>query len=289
MTEKQLRWFYLILLSLIWGSSFILMKKALTGLSPVQVGALRIIIAGFVLLIVSHKNLGTITKKHWPYLLISSFSGTFFPAFLFVYAIKHIDSSIASLLNSLTPLNTFVLGVILFGAPFINRQFFGILLGLAGAGFLIVKGAQINPDQNYYYALLILLATVGYGLNINIVKKYLQDLKPITITLSNFVISFIPAAIIFLASDFSLQESAAATKQSLLYVLLLAIICTAFANVIFYKLVSISSPVFTSSVTYLIPLVAVVFGILDGEIISVSQFMAAGFIFLGIYLSNKGR
>lgn len=289
MSEKHLRWFYLILLSLIWGSSFILMKKALTGLSPLQVGALRILIAGIVLFSVSYRNLGTITKKQWPYLLISSFSGTFFPAFLFVYAISHIDSSIASLLNSLTPLNTFVLGVMLFGAPFINKQFFGILLGLVGAGFLIVKGAQINPDQNYYYALLILLATAGYGLNINIVKRYLQDLKPITITLSNFVISFIPAAIILWASDFSLQESDAAAKQSLLYVLLLAILCTAFANVIFYKLVSISSPVFTSSVTYLIPLVAVIFGIMDGENMHISQFIAASIIFLGIYLSNKGR
>lgn len=116
MKEKQLRWFYLILLSLIWGSSFILMKKALTGLSHIQEGALRIIIAGIVLVSVSYKNLGTITKKQWPYLLISSFSGTFFPAFLFVYAIKHIDSSIASLLNSFTPNSTFVVGVILFGA-----------------------------------------------------------------------------------------------------------------------------------------------------------------------------
>lgn len=289
MTEKQLRWFYLILLSLIWGSSFILMKKALIGLSPVQVGALRILIAGIVLVSISYKNLGTITKRQWPYLLISSFSGTFFPAFLFVYAIRHIDSSIASLLNSLTPLNTFVLGVLLFGAPFKNKQFFGILLGLLGAGFLIVKGAQINPDQNYYYALLILLATVGYGLNINIVKRYLQELKPITITLSNFVIAFIPASIILWASDFSLQETDAAARQSLQYVLLLAVICTAFANVIFYKLVSISSPVFTSSVTYLIPLVAVIFGILDGEKISVFQLIAASIIFLGIYLSNKGR
>jgi drug/metabolite transporter (DMT)-like permease len=289
MTEKQLRWFYLILLSLIWGSSFILMKKALIGLSPLQVGALRILIAGIVLVSISYKNLGTITKRQWPYLLISSFSGTFFPAFLFVYAIRHIDSSIASLLNSLTPLNTFVLGVLLFGAPFINKQFFGILLGLVGAGFLIVKGAQINPDQNYYYALLILLATVGYGLNINIVKRYLQELKPITITLSNFVIAFIPASIILWASDFSLQETDAAARQSLQYVLLLAVICTAFANVIFYKLVSISSPVFTSSVTYLIPLVAVIFGILDGEKISVFQLIAASIIFLGIYLSNKGR
>lgn len=289
MTEKQLRWFYLILLSLIWGSSFILMKKALIGLSPVQVGALRILIAGIVLISISYKNLGTITKRQWPYLLISSFSGTFFPAFLFVYAIRHIDSSIASLLNSLTPLNTFVLGVLLFGAPFINKQFFGILLGLLGAGFLIVKGAQINPDQNYYYALLILLATVGYGLNINIVKRYLQELKPITITLSNFVISFIPASIILWASDFSLLESDAVAKQSLFYALLLAVVCTASANVIFYKLVSISSPVFTSSVTYLIPLVAVIFGILDGEKISVFQLIAASIIFLGIYLSNKGR
>jgi drug/metabolite transporter (DMT)-like permease len=265
------------------------MKKALIGLSPVQVGALRILIAGIVLISISYKNLGTITKRQWPYLLISSFSGTFFPAFLFVYAIRHIDSSIASLLNSLTPLNTFVLGVLLFGAPFINKQFFGILLGLLGAGFLIVKGAQINPDQNYYYALLILLATVGYGLNINIVKRYLQELKPITITLSNFVISFIPASIILWASDFSLLESDAVAKQSLFYVLLLAVVCTAFANVIFYKLVSISSPVFTSSVTYLIPLVAVIFGILDGEKISVFQLIAASIIFLGIYLSNKGR
>ncbi len=289
MTEKQLRWFYLILLSLIWGSSFILMKKALIGLSPLQVGALRILIAGIVLASISYKYLGTITKKQWPYLLISSFSGTFFPAFLFVYAIRHIDSSIASLLNSLTPLNTFILGVILFGAPFINKQFFGILLGLVGAGFLIFKGAQINPDQNYYYALLILLATAGYGLNINIVKRYLQELKPITITLSNFVISFIPASIILWTSDFSLHESDAAAKQSLFYVLVLAVICTAFANVIFYKLVSISSPVFTSSVTYLIPLVAVIFGILDGEKISVFQLIAASIIFLGIYLSNKGR
>lgn len=289
MTEKQLRWFYLILLSLIWGSSFILMKKALIGLSPVQVGALRILIAGIVLVSISYKNLGTITKRQWPYLLISSFSGTFFPAFLFVYAIRHIDSSIASLLNSLTPLNTFVLGVLLFGAPFINKQFFGILLGLVGAGFLIVKGAQINPDQNYYYALLILLATIGYALNINIVKRYLQELKPITITLSNFVISFIPASIILWASDLSLLESDAVAKQSLFYVLLLAVVCTAFANVVFYKLVSISSPVFTSSVTYLIPLVAVIFGILDGEKISVFQLIAASIIFLGIYLSNKGR
>ncbi len=289
MTEKQLRWFYLILLSAIWGSSFILMKKALISLSPLQVGALRIIIAGIVLGSISLKNLGTITKKQWPYLLISSFSGTFFPAFLFVYAIKHIDSSIASLLNSLTPINTFVLGVILFGSPFINKQFFGILLGLLGAGFLIFKGAEINPEQNYFYALLILLATVGYGLNINIVKRYLQELKPITITLGNFVISSIPASILLWASDFSLLESDAVAKQSLFYVLLLAVVCTAFANVIFYKLVSISSPVFTSSVTYLIPLVAVIFGILDGEKISVLQLIAASIIFLGIYLSNKGR
>ena len=289
MTEKQLRWFYLILLSLIWGSSFILMKKALIGLSPVQVGALRIIIAGIVLVTISYKNLGTITKKQWPYLLISSFSGTFFPAFLFVYAIQHIDSSVASLLNSLTPLNTFLLGVLLFGAPFINKQFLGILLGLIGAGFLILKGAQINPDQNYYYALLVLLATIGYGFNINIVKRHLQELKPITITLSNFVISFIPATIILGISDFHLLEFNPAVKSSLLFVVLLAIICTAFANVVFYKLVHISSPIFSSSVTYLIPLVAVAFGTLDGEIISSAHVIAAGIIFLGIYLTNKGR
>lgn len=289
MTEKQLRWFYLILLSLIWGSSFILMKKALIGLSPVQVGALRIIIAGLALVIISYKNLGTITKKQWPYLVISSFSGTFFPAFLFVYAIKHIDSSIASLLNSLTPLNTFVLGVLLFGAPFINKQFFGILLGLIGAGFLILKGAQINPDQNYYYALLVFFATIGYGLNINIVKRHLQELKPMTITLSNFVISFIPASIVLWISDFHLLEFEPAVKSSLLFVLLLAIICTAFANVVFYKLVQLSSPIFTSSVTYLIPLVAVVFGTLDGEIISPAHVIASSIIFLGIYLTNKGR
>ncbi len=289
MNNKQLRWFYLILLSLIWGSSFILLKKSLIGLTPIQVGAIRIILTALALMIVGLKSIFTLSKKEWYYITLTAFLGTFFPAFLFAFAIKNIDSSIASILNSLTPLNTLVIGSLFFGFSFLRKQVIGIFLGLIGAVFLIYKGAQINPEQNYNYAFLIVLASIGYAYNVNILKKHLDHINALTITTGNFVLLLIPALIILLKTDFFESEITSTAKTSLLYLGLLSVFGTAFAKTIFNKLLQISSPIFSSSVTYLIPVVAIFWGVLDGEKISFSQFAAGGIILIGIYLTNRNK
>lgn len=289
MNNKQLRWFLLIVISLIWGTSFILMKKALIDLTPIQVGALRIIFSSVALFIVGFKSLFTISKKQWIHIFTTSMVGTFFPVFLFAYAIQQIDSSIASILNSLTPLNTLIVGAVFYGFHFLRKQVLGIILGLIGALLLIVKGAEINPDQNYYYALLIIISSVGYAFNVNIVKKYLNDLNALTITTGNFVFLIIPAIVILWFTDFFHVEKIQASTNALWYIVVLSVFGTAMAKTLFNKLIQISSPIFSSSVTYLIPFVAIFWGVLDGEKLQMSQLFMGGLIFLGIYLVNKSK
>ena len=288
MKNIQLRWIYLIVLSIIWGSSFILIKKSLIGLTPIQVGALRILITAFVLTLVGFKEIFTIKKKHWYYIFLTAILGTFFPAFLFAYAINGIDSSIASILNSLTPLNTLIVGAILFGFSFLRHQLFGILIGLIGTAILILKGAELNPNQNYWYALLVILSSIGYAFNVNILKKYLSDLSALAVTTGNFVILIIPTSIVlWLSGFFQTFEYSEATRPSLMYITLLAVFGTAFAKTLFNKLVQMSSPIFSTSVTYLIPIVAVFWGLIDGENLTFIQLIGGALILLGVYLTNR--
>lgn len=289
MTQNQIRWLLLIVLALIWGSSFILMKKALIGLSPVQVGALRIIFTALTLFTVGLKNILTITKKQWVYISITAFLGTFFPAFLFAYAVESIDSSIVSILNSLTPLNTLLIGAMFFQYSFLRKQFLGVIIGLIGASLLILKGSDLNPDQNYFYALFIVVASVGYAFNVNILKKHLDDLSALTITTGNFIVIFIPALAVLITTDFFDLEYIENTRTSMYYLVLLAVFGTATAKTFFNKLVQVSSPIFSSSVTYLIPIVAIFWGVMDGERIYLDQFLAGSLILLGVYLTNKGK
>ncbi len=289
MNNKQLRWLFLIVLSIVWGSSFILMKKALISLSPIQVGALRIIFTAIALLSVGFKSIFTVSKKEWYYIFLTAILGTFFPVFLFAYAIQNIDSSIASILNSLTPLNTLIVGVMFYGFTFLRKQVFGIIIGLIGSIFLILKGAEVNPDQNYFYALFIVIASIGYSFNINILKKHLNNLNALTITTGNFVLLIFPALFILWKTEFFHIEYMYSSKTSITYLIMLSIFGTALAKTLFNRLVQISSPIFSSSVTYLIPIVAIFWGILDGEKLHISQFFAGSLILLGIYLTNKGK
>lgn len=290
MDNKQLSWLYLLTLSVIWGSSFILIKKALIGLSPIQVGALRILITTAFLLLIGFKRILHIKRRHWYYLILNSFLGTFFPAFLFAFAIDKIDSSIASILNSLTPLNTLIFGALLFGFGFRKRQAFGVLIGLLGTIILILKGAEVNPNQNYFYAGFVLLASIGYALNVNILKKYLQDLDALSITVGSFVLLIIPTFIVLFSTNFFTTFEVNETSiTALIYITILSVIGTGLAKIMFNRLVQISSPIFSSSVTYLIPIVAITFGVLDGERISFLQFFAGAIILLGVYLANKTK
>ena len=282
------KWFYLIALSLIWGSSFILIKKALIGLEASQLGSIRIIFSSVFIFFIAWKKIFTIKKNEWKWITLSAFLGSFFPAFLFAFAEKEIDSSVASIINSIVPLNTLILGMIIFKIQSTKRQIVGVLLGFFGTYLLISSGLQLNPDQNYNYAGLVILCSFLYALNVNIIKKYLQHLSALTITVGHFTAIIIPAVLVFLFSDFdfySLEKEE--VKISIFYVFILALFGTALAKIIFTKLIKISSPVFASSVTYSMLIVSIFWGIVDGEKFSIYQLIATFIIVFGVILTNK--
>ena len=290
MNNQQQKWLYLILLSFVWGSSFILMKKALIGLTPIQLGALRILIAGLFLLMIGFKSLKEIKKKHYKYIFYTALCGTFFPVFLFAYAVKGIDSSIASILNSLTPFNTLIFGVLAFGFTFKKQQLLGIIIGLIGTVILILKGADLNPNQNYWFSLLVFIASIGYALNVNMVKKHLSDISALSIVAGNFLLLVIPAFIVlFFTGFFDTLEYTDTKMTALGYITILAVFGTGIAKIFYNKMVHLSTPIFASSVTYLIPIVAVFWGVLDGEQLSFVQLIAGLVILFGVYLVNKKK
>ena len=285
---KLNKWFYLISLSLIWGSSFILIKKALVGLEADQLGSLRIIFSSIIIILIAWKRLSKITKLEWKWITISAFLGSFFPAFLFAFAEKEIDSAVASIINSIVPLNTVVIGMVLFNIRSTKRQIIGVLIGLAGTYMLIMSGINLNPDQNYLYSGFVILCSFLYALNVNIIKKYLQHLSALTITVGHFAVIIIPAVIVFYFSDFDVNSlKNQETIDSIIYVLILAVFGTALAKILFNKLIKISSPVFASSVTYSMLIVSIFWGIVDGEKFSIYQLIATIIIILGVLLTNK--
>lgn len=289
MTNAHKKWFYFIILSMIWGSSFILIKKSLIGLTPYQVGALRIVFTTFFLLLIGLRSLKEIRKKDWKWIGLSGFSGSFFPAFLFAMAQTEIDSAVASMLNSLTPLNTFLAGIFLFGILVSRKQLWGMGIGLTGTVILIAAGSEFHPDQNYWYTGLILASSIAYALNINIIKKYLIDLSAVAVTTGSFLPIVFPAVIIlYFSGFFETAFTSEAMQTSMVYLLVLALFGTAFAKILFNRMVQMASPVFAASVTYTMPLVAVLWGLWDGERLSGYQLLGGLAILLGVYLSNKG-
>jgi drug/metabolite transporter (DMT)-like permease len=291
MKNPNIKWIYLLILSVIWGSSFILIKKSLLGLTAFQLGALRTIISGVILLAFGYNSLKTIPKSKWKWLLISGLLGSFIPAFFFAIAETEIDSSVTSILNSLVPLNTILLGFAVFKIASTKRQVLGVIIGFIGTAILILKGAELNPNQNYLYAGFVIASTLMYATNVNIIKRYLQDVKPLAIAAGNYVFIVIPALVVLLFTDFFSLETFNNPElpMALLYITILSVFGTAMAKVVFFKLVQISTPVFASSVTYIMPIVALMWGVLDGETFSFIQGLAASFILIGVYLSHKRK
>lgn len=287
MFSKHLKWFLLLILALIWGSSFILIKRGLVGLTPYQLGSLRIIFATLFLLIIGYKSLATIPHGKWKYLALTAFVGTFMPVYLFSIAETEISSSITAVLNSLTPLGALIIGISAFGLQIQKRQVYGVIIGLIGSVLLIVNGAANNPEQNYWYTLLVVFAAFCYSLNINLINKYLSDVKPLAITAGNFVVLVIPALLILTFSGFFEVVQNANVQHAMIYIAVLGILGTGIANIIFFRLIQMSSPVFASSVTYMIPVVAFFWGILDNELFSPMQYVGALIVFIGVYLSAK--
>ena len=289
MNIEQKKWFYLFLLAFTWGSSFILIKKGLLDLSPLQLGSLRTVLSSLFIFSIGFKSLKTIETHQWKWIVITGLIGTFFPSFLFAYAETEVDSGVVSVLNSLVPLNTVLIGLAVFKIATSRTQVFGVILGFVGASMLIFNSMELHPDQNYLYAGLVVLATVMYASSVNIIKRYLQEVKPLAIATGNFVAIIVPAIFVLTFSNFFTSETFLSNTIyiSIGCVIILSLFGTVMAKIVFNSLIQISSPVFASSVAYLMPLVALLWGLLDGEVFGINQGLASLLILLGVYLVNR--
>jgi len=295
--SSLLAWGLLIFLAFTWGSSFILMKKAMFHdvnepiFTSFQVASLRIVIAALVLLpFVYHKIVEVIKNGFWKPILITGVFGNGIPAFLFTLAQTKIDSSLAGMLNSLTPIFAVLIAFIIFKTQFTKLQVSGLILAFLGAaGMLIFKDQELNL-KNIEYGLLIVLATFFYGISINTIKNYLGTIKSVHAAGLAFNSVLIPA---LLALSFSGIEDVFASNpyayEGLGYILILSVIGTAFAVVIYNRLINLTSVIFSSSVTYLIPIFALFWGWYFGETITYLRIAFMGVVLLGVYFINKHR
>lgn len=297
MKNKQLKWLILIILALTWGTSFILIKKSIHYFSPYSVGALRVAIAGTILLPFGIYNLKYIPKKAFPWLLASGFLGNFFPMFMFPIAEKHLSSSLAGILNSLVPIFVLIFGLIFFRAKTTKRQILGAIIGFFGAFILIYfsnNQHNIQTQSNvFWYAMLIVIATIIYAFSALIIKEHLSEIPSFRLSSVVFSILFFPSILILIFSGFHTEfQQVNETQNAWLgigYVSILAVLGTAIAMILFYKLIQISSTVFASSVTYLMPIIALLWGIFDGEKLKLIHISAMLIILFGVYIIQQKK
>lgn len=276
-------------LTLIWGSSFILIKKGLLVFDPYQLGSLRIIITFIALFPFSIRYLRMVKKKEWMILSISGGLGSFFPAYLFAFAQQGINSSTAGILNSLTPLFALGIGVLFFSFKAKWWNYIGIIITFIGTyGLLSISGGQ-DISFNAKYGSLIIIASLFYGIQVNMIKYLLSHIPSINLVAIQFFIIGFPALIVlFFFTDFTeIASLEPLFLEGLLYVGILSLVATALALILFYRLVKLVDPVFSSSVTYFVPAIATLWGILDGEKIGGTYFIFVSLILLGVFLINN--
>ncbi|MDR6560063.1 MULTISPECIES: DMT family transporter [unclassified Arcicella] len=282
-------WGLLALLAGIWGSSFILVKKSLTVFDPAQVGSIRIFSAFCFFLPFFIINIKKIPLNKAVYFLLAGLLGNLLPAYLFSFAGSKLDSGVSGALNSTTPLFTLIVGALFFSNKITQRQGIGIVLGFVGALLLILAGAtgfHVNG-----YAFFVIAATLLYGINLNITKKYLTGLgiDSFLITSSIFMTIGPVAAGVLFSTDFVSRLQQPNALQALIFAMLLGVLGSAIAMVLFNRLIQMTSAVLASSVTYLIPIVAILWGVLDGEAIIFQHYLGMSIILIGVYLVNKSN
>jgi drug/metabolite transporter (DMT)-like permease len=281
-------WGILLILSLIWGSSFFLIKRGLTGLTPVELAAFRIVISMITLLPVLMWQWKYIPREKVKYILGVGLFGSGIPAFLFAFAQTRIDSALSGIMNATTPLFAFVLGVLFFQVAYSTLKLSGVLLGLAGSVVLIVFGTHNPSLDTYQYAVLILMATLGYGTSVNIIGRHLKEVSALVITSLSFFLIGTPTLVLLLFSgtvDKVISNPAA--QSALGYIAILSIFGTVIANVLFFYLTQRTSALFASTVTYLMPVVALGWGIADGETMTAYHLIGLLLILAGVYLSSN--
>ncbi len=286
MDKRIAHWGIFLLLSLTWGSSFILMKIGMEGLQSFQVASVRMVAGGLALLPFFFKYIRQTPPCKLPYILLSGLLGNGIPAYLFCLAETRIDSALAGILNALTPLMALIAGLLIFKAPFERRQLTGISIGLLGVvGLFVVKGV----DAGYwYYGFFVLLATVCYGINISLVHHYLKGFSSIQLSSISLAFCGLLALPVLIGSHFfTLFAGANAPWVSLGASATLGIFGSGIATVLFYILIQRAGSVFAAMVTYALPVVAIGWGLVAGEDITWLQVLCLGVILAGVYMVHK--
>jgi drug/metabolite transporter (DMT)-like permease len=285
-----LTWVLVVLLSLMWGTSYILIKRSLTVFTPFELAALRTSIAAFCFLPTALVSFKQVKRTEWKYLIAMGCLAILFPAFLFPLAQTHLASALTGIINSLTGLFTLLVGVFFFRQQITALKIGGIVLGMAGTAILILSGRQDQITSNAIYGLFVVLATICNALNANIVKNYLQHINPIKMSaLGLFAVG--PVAFIYLCTTAAPAKILYTTAgwHALGYVGILALVSTSLGFVLYNKLIQISSPLFVSVIAYLIPVVALMWGLLDGEQITVFHYVGMVTILAGVFIVNKSE
>jgi drug/metabolite transporter (DMT)-like permease len=279
-------WLLFILLSLIWGSSFILMKESAKHLSGIQIGAIRIFAAGVCFFPFALFHIRHIPVRKLVPVMLSGLLGNLLPAFLFATAIsENGESSLASILNSLTPLFVIVIGVLFFKAKVAAKKIVGVLVGFAGLMVLSLSRRSAALDSGL---LLILVATVFYGITVNLVSHYLKGLDGLKIATVSLSIMAIPAGIVMWHENvFSIARYDEEARISIGVAVLLGVAGSAIATAFFYILIQKAGGLFASLVTYAIPIVAMVWALLAKEEVTALQIGSLAIILAGVYLANK--
>lgn len=295
--SKELRsWLFLVILALIWGSSFILMKKGMYDesggqvFSDSQVGALRMAIAGLVMLPFGFMNLKKISNwKQVAYLTVVGTCGNFFPAFLFTFAETKLSSGLAGMLNSFTPFFTLILGFLLFQQRIRLKQVIGLMIAFVGICILVGILNDAPVEISLLHVSAILLATLMYGTSLNTIKYKLGEFKSLEIASLSFTFLAIPAWVVtFCLNTGSVLRTHEHASESLFFISVLSVFGTCITLLLFNQIIKLKSPMFASSVTYMIPIVAVILGVfLNHEAFHVSQFLGMLVIVGGVYLVNS--
>lgn len=291
MNNKLINWVIFILLSIIWGSSFLLMKIGMkegqVQLGPYQVASLRMISSGLVLLPFAFRAFAQIPRNKLLLVILSGIIGNFIPAYLFCIAETKIDSALAGILNSLTPLFTILVGIAFFKLESNRKKIIGIVLGLVGLCLSVVAGKTLH-FENFSYSFFIMLATICYGFNVNMVGKHMHHISAINIASMAFAFSIIPSSIILYQTGyFSFDFTSAEIIQATVASSVLGVINTSLASILFYVLVKRAGIIFASTVTYAIPFVSLALGLFYNEPIHPLRILGLAIILLGVYIVNK--
>ncbi|MFC2118197.1 DMT family transporter [Bacteroidota bacterium] len=289
LNKKKWQWTLLIVCAFIWGSSFILMKKGLEAFSFGQVAAFRMFFSFLLTLPLIYKHYKKISKKNIRYLLIVGIIGSGIPAVLFTKGQTEISSSLAGMLNGLTPFFTLILGVLIYRVKATVIKMLGVALGLIGTAGLLFKGTNTLLEGNIWFSFFIITATLCYGLNINVIKFRLKELSGPALTSLGFLFIGPLGGIYLLFSDFSEALASPVFAQSLTYIFILSLFSSVIALIIINILIKYISPIFAASVTYIIPVFAIIWGVIDGEKFTILQFLWIMVIMAGIYLVTKNK